>query len=116
MAEMIPPKLWDPDLKSEGERKTFEALRDGLSDRWQVYHSASWVVRDPVDGALDGEIDFVLCHPDEGVIVQRVGSGPRSRSTPATPISARSSTLPSTVSRSARSRSSIGYRLRGMAR
>ena len=36
---------------------------------------SSWVARDPVEGALDGEIDFVLCHPDEGIVCLEVKGG-----------------------------------------
>jgi hypothetical protein len=75
MAVMCPREIWAPDLKSPGERKVFEALRDGLSDEWQVYHAVGWVVRDPAEGALDGEIDFVLCHPARGVLCLEVKGG-----------------------------------------
>jgi len=72
---MYPRDLLESEVKSRGEIKVFEALRDGLSDEWEAYHSASWVVRDHAEGAKDGEIDFVLCHPDEGIVCLEVKGG-----------------------------------------
>lgn len=76
MAQMHPRSLLEEELKSRAEGKVFEALRDGLSDEWEVYHSASVIYRDHVAGAQDDESDFVLfCHPDKGVICLEVKGG-----------------------------------------
>jgi hypothetical protein len=75
MATMFPRELLRSEVKSPGEEKVFRALRDGLADGWEVFHSASWVARDPVEGALDGEIDFVLCHPEHAIVVVEVKGG-----------------------------------------
>ncbi len=72
---MHPTTLLRDDVKSEGEVKVFEALRDGLNDEWEVFHSVGWVHRDPRDGAADGEVDFVLCHPDEAIVCLEVKGG-----------------------------------------
>ena len=55
MARMYPRTLLDDEVKSKGEKRVFAALRDGLPDEWEAYHSASWVMRDPAQGAKDGE-------------------------------------------------------------
>ena len=75
MARMFPRTLFDADVKSEAERKAFNALRDGLGDDWDVFHSASLIVRDRRAGAEDDETDFVLCHPGRGIIALEVKGG-----------------------------------------
>src|SRR4051812_36040085 len=72
---MYPPTLLLDEVKSTGEIKVFDALRDQLSDEWEAYHSASWMMRDPAEGSKDGEIDFVLCHPDHGILCLEVKGG-----------------------------------------
>ena len=75
MARTFPASLHDDDLKSDAERKVFEALRDQLSDDWTVFHSASLIFRDHAEGARDDEGDFVLAHPDRGIISLEVKGG-----------------------------------------
>ena len=75
MARMYPRSLLDADVKTDSERRVFEHLRDGLPDEWDAFHSASWIERDPVEGAQDGEIDFVLCHPQAGLLCLEVKGG-----------------------------------------
>jgi hypothetical protein len=75
VARTFPRTLLDEDLKSKAERKVFEALRDQLSDEWSVFHSASVIYRDHAQGARDDEGDFVLCHPDRGIICLEVKGG-----------------------------------------
>jgi hypothetical protein len=72
---MYPRELLAGESKSRGEEKVFAALRDGLPDEWEAVHSASWVATDEGAGAVDGEIDFVLCHPDEGIVCLEVKGG-----------------------------------------
>jgi hypothetical protein len=70
------PKTLVADEQNPSEVKVFASLRDGLSDEWEVFHSVSWMIRDHAEGSKDGEIDFVLCHPDEGILCLEVkGSG-----------------------------------------
>ena len=75
MARTFPRTLLEEDLKSKAERKVFEALRDQLPDEWSVFHSASVIYRDHAQGARDDEGDFVLCHPDRGIICLEVKGG-----------------------------------------
>jgi hypothetical protein len=75
MATMHPRTLLDDEAKSPGEVRVFDALRDGLSDDWLVFFSVGFVRRDHATGAQDGEIDFVLCHPDEGIVCLEVKGG-----------------------------------------
>src|SRR5215211_5612308 len=75
MARMHPRTLHSDDVKSAAEAKVFDLIRDRLDDDWEVFHSVSWVRRDNVEGALDGEIDFVLAHPRAGIVVLEVKGG-----------------------------------------
>ena len=72
---MFPRSLLGEDLTSRAEGKVFEALRDGLDDEWEVFHSASVMYRDPALGARDDEGDFVLCHPSTGIVSLEVKGG-----------------------------------------
>jgi len=60
---------------SDGERKVFWALRDGLPDGWTALQSVCWLQRRPGDAASDGEADFVLVHPALGALVIEVKGG-----------------------------------------
>jgi hypothetical protein len=56
----------------DAEHKVFAALRDDLPDEWEVFHQVSWLERDAATGAADGEIDFVVAHPDRGIVCLEV--------------------------------------------
>lgn len=75
MAVTYPRTLFAGDVKSRAETKSFEALRDQLSDEWEVFHSAGMIIRDGAEGARDDECDFVLCHPEQGIISLEVKGG-----------------------------------------
>ena len=75
MATTYPRILLADDVKSNAEVKLFDHLREQLDPAWQVFHSVSWVRRDGRHGALDGEIDFVLAHPEDGIVVLEVKGG-----------------------------------------
>lgn len=75
MARTFPRTLLDEDIKSAAERRVFDALRDQLSGEWTVFHSASVIYRDHAEGARDDEGDFVLCHPDRGIVCLEVKGG-----------------------------------------
>ena len=75
IARTFPRTLLEHDLKSNAERKVFEALRDQLSDEWSIFHSASVIYRDHAEGARDDEGDFVLCHPDRAIVCLEVKGG-----------------------------------------
>ncbi len=62
-------------MKSRAEIQVYEALRDDLPQEWEVFHSASFIVRDHATGADDDEVDFVLVHPDRAIICLEVKGG-----------------------------------------
>jgi hypothetical protein len=75
MARMHPRTLLADDVKSAAEVRVFDLLRDHLPEDWDVFHSVSWVRRERDEGSIDGEIDFVLAHPGEGLVVLEVKGG-----------------------------------------
>jgi len=75
MDRMYPPELLVDDVKSDQERELFDALRDELPDEWEVFHSASFILRDHAAGADDDEVDFVLVHPDRAIVCLEVKGG-----------------------------------------
>ncbi|MGP8441610.1 NERD domain-containing protein [Burkholderia vietnamiensis] len=77
MAIMIPDVT--PDQIAHGsERDVYLALRDQLPDTYRVVHSLPWLrpERDSIDAPLrEGEADFVIFHPDYGLLVLEVKGG-----------------------------------------
>lgn len=77
MAIMIPDV--SPDQIVHGsERDVYVALRDQLPDSYRVVHSLPWLrpYRDAADAPLrEGEADFVIFHPDYGLLVLEVKGG-----------------------------------------
>ena len=73
---MFPRTLLVGDATSPGEAKVFAALRDGLDRDWDVFHSVG-ILRGGSDGgaARDAEVDFVLSHPEHGVVCLEVKGG-----------------------------------------
>lgn len=76
MAQMFPEDYReDPDSPSPAERKLFKALRDQLPDSCTVFHSRTWHALNDQGAARDGEADFVIAHPDLGILVLEAKSG-----------------------------------------
>ncbi len=74
MARMFPERL-DPETKSPAERLLYRVFREQLPDDLVVFHSVSWLLREPRSGAWNGEADFVIAHPEWGILVLEVKGG-----------------------------------------
>jgi hypothetical protein len=74
MARMIPAHLRS-DTQSPAERKLYVAFKEQLPDSYTVFHQVSWQTRNPRAGARDGEADFVIVHPDRGIMILEAKSG-----------------------------------------
>lgn len=77
MAIMIPDVAPDQIIHGS-ERDVYIALRDQLPDSYRVVHSLPWLrpERDAIDAPLrEGEADFVIFHPDYGLLVLEVKGG-----------------------------------------
>ena len=75
VATMFPRALDPGDVKSDAELAMFDELEHQLADEWLAFHSVSWLIRDPGAGAQDGEIDFVVAHPDRAILCLEVKGG-----------------------------------------
>jgi hypothetical protein len=75
MARMIPDI--DPStVEHSSEEPVYRALRDQLSDDHLVLHSYPWLRPWRDNGALaEGEADFVVLHPEKGMLVLEVKGG-----------------------------------------
>jgi len=77
MATMYPQRL-PSSGKSNAERKLFDLLRDHLSNDYTVIWSIDWTVAHPASsggGVRESEIDFLVLHPDKGILVLEVKGG-----------------------------------------
>lgn len=62
--------------RSNAERKVFYALKDLVPDDYVVLHSVPvYQKQDSEDRLLDGEVDFLIIHPDRGMMVIEVKGG-----------------------------------------
>jgi hypothetical protein len=77
MAKMFPERLPEHisnDPSRDAERAVYEALRL-LPDPYTIFYSVAWLSRRADSGAKDGEADFVVAHPDLGILVLEVKGG-----------------------------------------
>ena len=76
MAVMIPPEC-DLTKRPMSERIVFEGIRKHLSNQWYVFHSFDYVTRElnRERKRWDGEIDFLLYHPQKGILILEVKGG-----------------------------------------
>jgi hypothetical protein len=77
MAKIYPERLPEnilKDPKRSAERRFYEAV-SRLSNKYTVFYSVAWQAADPGKGARDGEADFVIAHPDLGLMVVEVKGG-----------------------------------------
>jgi len=74
MARMYPNQL-SPDTESDAERRLYQAFQDELDDSYTVFHSAAWLSQDAEGRPRDGEADFVIVHPQRGILVMEAKGG-----------------------------------------
>lgn len=64
------------DPKHESELKFLTLLKDQLPAGWHVYYHVAWLGKDRREGSyFDGETDFMLTHPDMGILVAELKGG-----------------------------------------
>ena len=72
MAKMYPSRLTDEvrnDPSINGEVTFYDCLAKNLSDEWVVLYRFKWVATpDPKYFAREGETDFVVAHPEPGIL------------------------------------------------
>src|SRR3954453_21958722 len=74
MARMYPQRLLEPPT-SGAERDLFGLFESRLPASYTVFYSVSWLARRGGSGARDGEADFLIVHPDHGILVLEVKGG-----------------------------------------
>lgn len=72
MARMVPFPMLPTD--SAAERRLYEGFLEQLPDEYVVYHSVDWVIAGP-RGPDEGEADFVIAHPELGVLALEAKGG-----------------------------------------
>src|SRR5215210_6975084 len=77
MARMVPfPML---PTESSAERRLYEGFLEQLGDEYTVYHSVDWVMAPRSGRGIDqpeqGEADFVIAHPQDGVLALEAKGG-----------------------------------------
>src|SRR4051794_32794119 len=76
MAQMFPASLGPRDFHgSTGEQKLYGAFAEQLGDEWEVFHSVNWLRRTGERGAWEGEVDFVVAHPQAGILCLEAKGG-----------------------------------------
>lgn len=74
MAIMIPQEC-DLIRRPMSEQIVFGELQKHLPDSWYVFHSFDYISRDLNRKLWDGEIDFLLYHPEKGILILEVKGG-----------------------------------------
>ena len=80
---MTGPKLWPRTLQSHvrldplrnAEVRIYDALVAALTPKWTVFYSRPWLGLTPSGAERDGEADFVIAHPEKGVLMIEVKGG-----------------------------------------
>ena len=77
MPATIIPRVDLDSIEHDSERLVLEALRDQLDRRFHVFHSYRWLrpERGRARALMEGEADFVITHPDHGLLVLEVKGG-----------------------------------------
>jgi hypothetical protein len=79
MVKIYPEALSNQVRNDPGKRaevKLYDALCQQLGDGWVVFYHVAWLGRTATAGApRDGETDFILAHPDYGILLLEVKGG-----------------------------------------
>lgn len=74
MARMYPERS-TVDVSSNAERDLYYLFREQLPDDYVVFHSVRWQHRKREGGVFHGEADFIIAHPEDGILVVEVKGG-----------------------------------------
>lgn len=68
--------LWvTRDTRRAAEIKVFNKCKDELDDDWFIFYSRPWWGLNSTGGEKDGEADFILVHPNLGILFLEVKGG-----------------------------------------
>ncbi len=74
MAKII-PSIYDKENKPRSEKIVLELLGRALDGEWTIIHSFNYVYTTVQKNRSIGEIDFIICHPNHGILVLEVKGG-----------------------------------------
>lgn len=63
------------DPRRKAEVRVYRALEAGLGPKWTVFYSRPWLGETATGAEIDGECDFVVAHPELGVLCIEVKGG-----------------------------------------
>ena len=69
------PKIDPSEIENPGERKVAQALVEQLPSRVEVFHSFAYLSQTRQGRLLEGECDFVILDPDNGLLFVEVKGG-----------------------------------------
>jgi hypothetical protein len=80
---MTQPSLWPRQLTAAvrndprrgAEMRVYDSLAAQLGSKWAVFYSRPWLGETSTGAEIDGECDFVVAHPDHGVLCIEVKGG-----------------------------------------
>ncbi|MBC3453092.1 ATP-binding domain-containing protein [Pseudomonas mosselii] len=78
MAELWPRKLPRSvlnDSRRRAEIRVYNRLAEVLNDTFHVFYSSPWLGTDRLGNEKDGECDFLIAHPDYGILAIEVKGG-----------------------------------------
>ena len=76
MASIYPKPIPIESLKDprrEAERQLYDVFSNELHETYRVFYDVAWLAK--TDRAQDGEADFIVTHPEYGVLVIEVKGG-----------------------------------------
>jgi len=68
----LPPSKGDPPQPSGPERIMFNRFESQLDHSWAAYYSRATLSKHPKHGTKDDETDFILVHPEHGIVCVEV--------------------------------------------
>ncbi len=63
------------DSRRRAEVRTYDRLSEALGDRFHVFYSSPWMGIDRFGNEQDGECDFLIAHPEHGILAIEVKGG-----------------------------------------
>ncbi len=78
MARMYPERLPDG-LTSDAEYDLFATFEQELDEHFTVFAGVKWLLKGKQRGAFQGEADFIIAHPERGLLILEVKGGDISR-------------------------------------
>ncbi|MCZ8195510.1 MAG: NERD domain-containing protein [Aquidulcibacter sp.] len=70
----LPRSVLD-DPRRRAEVRVYERLAEALDDTFHVFYSSPWLGTDKLGNEKDGECDFLIAHPEHGILTIEVKGG-----------------------------------------